>query len=113
MKKLFILSVFLGLWVAVSAQKKDYRSAIIAFYNLENLYDTVNNSLTNDEEFLPKGVRNYNSAIYWDKLGRLATVIAEIGVEFNPDGPAILGVAEVENDTVLKDLVQQKLIAKR
>lgn len=113
MKKISTLSLLLVLNIALFAQKKDYRSVIIGFYNLENLYDTVNNTRTNDEEFLPKGVRNYNTPIYFDKLNKLATVISQIGVDINPDGPAILGVAEVENDTVLNDLVRQKLIEKR
>ncbi len=113
MKKIFTLICLLGLLTGNQAQKKEYRSAIIGFYNLENLYDTVNNSRTNDEEFLPGGVRNYNSAIYFDKLGKLATVISQMGAEVNPDGPAILGVAEIENDTVLHDLARQKLIEKR
>ena len=43
---------------SILAQKKDYKAAVIAFYNLENLYDTVDNTMTNDEEFLPDGVRN-------------------------------------------------------
>lgn len=98
---------------SVFAQKKDYKPVIISFYNLENLYDTVDNTMTNDEEFLPNGPRNYTTAIYMDKLNKLATVISQIGTEVNPDGPAILGVAEVENDTVLNDLVHQKLIEKR
>ncbi|HEX7847036.1 MAG TPA: endonuclease/exonuclease/phosphatase [Chitinophagaceae bacterium] len=113
MKKFFTTALLISLFVAATAQKKEYKSAIIAFYNLENLYDTVDNTLTNDEEFLPKGIRNYSSTIYFNKLNKLATVISEIGVDVNPDGPALLGVAEVENDTVLNDLVKQKLIEKR
>lgn len=96
-----------------SLKKKDFKPAVIAFYNLENLYDTVDNTMTNDEEFLPNGPRNYNTAIYLDKLGKLATVISQIGTEINEDGVALLGVAEVENDTVLKDLIHTKLIEKR
>jgi predicted extracellular nuclease len=98
---------------SVFAQKKDYKPIIISFYNLENLFDTLDNTMINDEEFLPNGPRNYNGRIYFDKLNKLATVISEIGTEINPDGPAILGVAEVENDTVLNDLVHNKLIEKR
>lgn len=113
MKKAIGIVFFSILYVTVVAQKKDYKAAVIAFYNLENLYDTVDNTMTNDEEFLPSGVRNYNSSIYFDKLGKLSTVISQIGVEISPDGPAILGVAEVENDTVLNDLVKHPLIAKR
>lgn len=95
------------------SQKKDYKTAVIAFYNLENFYDTVNNTMVNDEEFLPTGARNYNTAVYMDKVTKLATVISEMGTEINLDGPAVLGVAEVENDTVLNDLIHHKLIAKR
>jgi predicted extracellular nuclease len=111
-KKLFAASLlFISLQAA--AQKKDYRPLVIGFYNLENLFDTLDNTSINDEEFLPSGPRNYNSAIYYDKLERLSTVISQIGTEISPDGPALLGVAEVENDTVLQDLVKQKLIASR
>lgn len=62
---------------------------------------------------MPIGVRNYNTPVYLDKLNKLATVISQIGKEVNADGPALLGVAEVENDTVLKDLVRHKLLEKR
>lgn len=113
MKKALIVFSLLISFYHVSAQKKEYKSAVIAFYNLENLYDTVNNTLTNDEEFLPAGDRNYGTEIYLNKLNKLAKVISEIGTGLNPDGPALLGVAEVENDTVLKDLIRQPLIAKR
>ena len=56
------LSVILILYaIAASAQKKDYKPVIISFYNLENLYDTVDNPITNDEEFLPNGIRNQST----------------------------------------------------
>lgn len=113
MKRLIVTGLLLVSPFLLFAQKKNYKPVVIAFYNLENLYDTVDNTMTNDEEFLPKGDRNYNTSIYFDKLGKLATVISQIGTEINADGPAILGVAEVENDTVLHDLVKQKLIEKR
>jgi len=113
MKKAFTISLLLVCCVVVSAQKKDFKSAIIGFYNLENFYDTVDNPMVNDEEFLPNGPRNYNAVIYLDKVNKLATVISQIGIDINPDGLALLGVAEVENDTVLNDLVHNKLIAKR
>lgn len=113
MKKYFGITLLTFLSVSLFAQKTEYKAAVVAFYNLENLYDTVDNPIKNDEEFLPTGVRNYNSKIYFDKLGKLATVISQIGTDISPDGPAILGVAEVENDTVLKDLIKEPLIAKR
>lgn len=113
MSRLSIVFFLMLISVSVNAQKKEYKSAVIAFYNLENLYDTVNNTMTNDEEFLPQGARNYGTEIYYNKLDKLAGVIAQIGTELNPDGPALLGVAEIENDTVLNDLIRRKAIEKR
>ncbi len=95
------------------AQKSNYHPALIGFYNLENLYDTVDNPLVSDEEFLPGGERHYNTRIFLDKLGRLSTVIVQMGTDINPDGLAILGVAEVENDTVLRLLVTHPNIKSR
>ena len=113
MKKYLLLLPLFFLFVTCQAQKKQYKSAIIGFYNLENLFDTINNTLINDEEFLPSGIRNYNTAIYRDKLTKLASVIAQMGTAYTPDGPAILGVAEIENDTVLNDLIKETQLKKR
>lgn len=113
MKKMILTGLVFLLAVLSQAQKNNFKSAIVGFYNLENFYDTVDNPLVNDEEFLPGSIRNYNTAIYLDKVDKLAKVISEIGVEMNPDGPAILGVSEIENDTVLRDLTRHPLLAKR
>lgn len=113
MKKYLLLLPLFFLFVTCQAQKKQYKSAIIGFYNLENLFDTIDNTLINDEEFLPSGIRNYNTAIYRDKLTKLASVIAQMGTAYTPDGPAILGVAEIENDTVLNDLIKETQLKKR
>lgn len=113
MKKIYLLTLHVFLTFLASGQKNDYKPMVVSFYNLENFYDTIDNPIVNDEEFLPSGPRNYNSPIFWDKVNKLATVISQIGIEINPDGPAILGVAEIENDTVLNDLVRHKLIEKR
>ena len=91
MKKAFAICLLLVCSVTVLAQKKDYKPIVISFYNLENFYDTLDNTMINDEEFLPDGPRNYNSSIYLDKLNKLATVISQMGTEMNPDGPAITG----------------------
>lgn len=91
--------------VNVFPQAQKYRAALVGFYNLENFYDTINNPVKDDEEFLPNSERHYNSRIYADKVSRLADVISQMGTDINPDGMALLGVAEIENDTVLTDLV--------
>lgn len=115
-KYLILLLTLFGFCRLLEAQQngnQQYKIAIIGFYNLENLYDTLDNPMVNDEEFLPSGPKNYTGAIYWDKIKKLATVISQMGTDQNPDGPALLGVAEVENDTVLNDLVRHKLLEKR
>jgi hypothetical protein len=119
MKKILIL-ILAFVWVQSNAQDKqkiNYKVAIVAFYNLENFYDTINDPLVDDEEFLPTGARNYNSEIYLNKVGKLASVISKIGTDDDkipcPDGPAFMGVAEVENDNVLNDLVNHPLIKDR
>ncbi|MBU6157794.1 MAG: endonuclease/exonuclease/phosphatase [Bacteroidetes bacterium] len=117
MKRLFwrllILVSISPILSTAQQNKKNYKISIIGFYNLENLYDTIDNPMVDDNEFIPTGPKKYNGEVYFDKLQKLATVIAEMGADKTPDGPAILGVAEVENDTVLSDLVKQPLIAKR
>lgn len=74
----------------------------MVFYNLENLYDPHNDSLTNDEEFTPEGAKHWNYTRYITKLQYLGkTLLAAGGWE-----PAeIIGVCEVENRNVLLKLI--------
>ncbi len=116
MKKI-LFSLLILVSVSSFSQNKNYKVAIVAFYNLENFYDTLDDPKIDDEEFLPTGPRNYNGKIYWDKVGKLASVIKQIGTDDDkipcPDGPAFLGVAEVENENVLTDLVNHPSIKNR
>lgn len=90
-----------------------YKVSVVGFYNLENLFDTLNTEGVSDSEFTPDGPKKYNGKIYADKLTKLATVISEMATEVTPDGPALLGVSEIENRSVLEDLARQPLLAKR
>lgn len=96
-----------------SAFAQQVRIGAIGFYNVENLFDTVDDPDIFDEEFTPTGTRLWTENIYREKLDHLSRVIAELGVELTPDGLAILGVAEVENRKVLEDLVQQPALQAR
>src|SRR4029078_7470777 len=98
--------------VNVKAQEK-LTVACLAFYNLENLFDTIDSPDTDDKEFTPNGPNVYNSHVYYDKLSHLARVISELGTDFTPDGAAIIGASEIENITVLQDLVKQPALVKR
>ncbi len=90
-----------------------YFVACIAFYNVENLFDTINNPDKRDDDFTPEGEYKWNTAKYFEKLENLSRVIADIGTEVTPSGPAVLGLAEVENEAVLKDLANMPLIRDR
>jgi len=106
------LIAFTGLIPGIAQQKNgtDYKVACVGFYNLENLFDTEDDSLINDSEFLPTGKKLYTQEVYKDKLKNLSDVISQLARDITPDGVAILGVAEIENKKVLEDLVvQQKL----
>lgn len=94
--------------MAVSAKKTagKVETAGIAFYNLENLFDTIpNNPEGRDEEYTPRGKREWDSKKYCNKIHNLAYAISQMTTASTPDGPAIIGVAEVENRAVLDDLV--------
>ena len=76
----------------------------VVSWNIENLFDTHHDSLKNDREFLPDAMRHWNYSRYKKKLADIARVITAIG-EWNP--PALVGLCEVENDTVLRDLTRR------
>lgn len=93
--------------------KKQYQVAAIAFYNFENLFDTLNDPYVFDEEFTPSGANNYTQAVYHQKLHNLAIVLQQLGDKLTPDGPALIGCAEIENAGVLEDLIQQPELKER
>lgn len=92
----------------------------IAFYNLENLFDTIHDVIMdtvdgvpvkiadkNDYEFLPDGTNHWNSMKYWGKQKNMAYALSQLAIDVQPNGPAIIGVSEIENRRVLEDLVNQ------
>ena len=85
--------------------QKKYLARTIAFYNLENLFDTINDPKTLDDEYTPEGKDHWTSKKYHIKLQHLAKVIADIGRKETHVPPVIVGVAEVENAQVMKDLI--------
>ena len=114
MKKSLLFRVFLCITLFTNAQSKSKQYAIrtIAFYNVENLFDTINNPLKNDEASPIMKLKTNKSKVYWDKIDKIASVISQIGFEKTKTGPAIIGLAEIENKAVLEDLVKSKFLAK-
>ncbi|MEO8233983.1 MAG: endonuclease/exonuclease/phosphatase family protein [Flavobacterium sp.] len=106
-RNFFTLLLFLSLTISASAQTKKFAVHTVAFYNFENLFDTINDSRINDEEWLPNGAQNWTSKKYKQKIHNLARVINEIGTGGeNKNSPTFVGGAEIENRGVLEDLIK-------
>ena len=96
-----------------AAQGKRYQTFGVAFYNLENLFDTLNNNGKYDLEFSPEGKNRWDGKKYKSKLKNMSYAISQMTTKLTPMGPALLGVSEIENKSVLEDLVRQDAIKDR
>jgi endonuclease/exonuclease/phosphatase family metal-dependent hydrolase len=105
MKLNFFVLFFFCAVLSVEAQT----SFRVMFYNVENLFDTEDEPNKNDDEFTPRGFRSWTNKRYYAKLNNLAKVITSVG---QWDTPALIGLCEVENDKVLKDLTSYSLLKK-
>ena len=104
---------FIGLLISNMAQsQKEDRFSIrtIAFYNVENLFDTVNDSLFFDDEMTPDGNYNWTLERYRIKITHIAEVISKIGQSITQTCPDIVGLCEVENLNVIKDLINHPFL---
>lgn len=91
-----LIAVFLP---AAEPRAGEYgRTLKLAFYNVENLFDTVPNAAGTDAEFTPSGGRRWNSERYFHKLRQLARVLDTLRAD-------LVGLAEVENEVALRDLL--------
>lgn len=105
----FISSTFL---IGQSDSKKNFLVNTIAFYNVENLFDTINDPKTWDDDRTPKGRDRWTSVIYEKKLKNIAKVIAEIGFDLTNQAPSVIGLCEIENRRVLEDLIKTESLIK-
>ena len=105
MKKIAFPGVLLLLaFTLFFCNKPEINNFTIAFYNVENLFDTINDEGVRDGDFTPESKINWNNEKYLRKLESIAKVITTIGKD---DLPAIVGMAEIENSGVLKDLIDK------
>jgi predicted extracellular nuclease len=102
-----LIPITLFILGSIESPKKE-RTAGIVFYNVENLFDTLNNGSTNDNEFLPSAEKNWNSERYFRKLNMLGEVLSST----SQDLPVFIGLAEVENRKVIEDLASVKSLSK-
>ena len=93
-----LLQIFFFMAVLLSSVQSEAQR--IAFWNVENFFDTRNDTLTNDDEFTPDGARHWNYQRFYRKRNALAKTIIAMGC------PAVVGLAEVENSWVLHELTK-------
>lgn len=103
-----ITSLLLGALSARSGNDAFCSPLRVMEWNVENLFDTLDDDGFRDEEFLPQGERQWTSHRYWRKLTDIAKVIAAISDEGGT--PDLIGLCEVENDSVLTTLTQRSAL---
>ena len=105
MRKLSIL-LLVALTAAISLRaQKQYGIYSVAFYNQENLFDTIHDEGKNDYDFLPSGSYHWNKMKYEHKLANMARALLDLGTDKLPGiGASVIGLAEVENSRVLDHL---------
>ncbi len=117
--KINLICCFLILITSGNAQNqsdkkaKKFKIHTLAFYNLENLFDTINDPTKLDEYSPIMALKANRKAAYNKKIKNMAKVISEIGRDVTNNSPAILGVCEVENRSVLEDLINDSLLIKK
>ena len=110
MKKLNYLIVILLFFAFINTnaqEKRKFKVHTVAFYNVENLFDTINNPNKFDEAS-PMMELNFNRGdVYKKKVRNMARVISEIGADVSKNTPVIIGLSEVENRQVIEDLANE------
>jgi hypothetical protein len=107
-----IIKLMFLVFITCGFQNQLYAMQVVAFYNCENFYDTTNQIIVNDEEFLPNSAKGYSASRYAQKTAQLGKVIFGLGQLGNKEGLALLGVAEIENQYVLEKVIQSNAIRK-
>ena len=101
-------ALIIFLFMSAGALQSIAQEFTVMFYNTENLFDTVDDSLTDDGEFLPGGERRWTYNRYWKKIDALSRVIASAG---GWETPFLVGLCEVENRNVVGDLSNRSVLA--
>ena len=108
-KLILLLIVFFIFNSCAPWRNMAHRNMTVAFYNVENLFDTKDEPGKKDEEFTPEGEKKWTNARYQAKIRDVSKVISSIN---EGDLPEIVGLAEVENKKVLNDLIHTGLLVR-
>ena len=96
----------------IKTNKQNKATTTIGFYNVENLFDTIDNPKTADDDFTTIGKKKWNRKKYHIKIKKLGSVISQLGLNRSKYPPAIVGLVEVENTKVVEDLVNSTHLRK-
>lgn len=107
MKKRVLFSLLTLLLLAAAFAQRPYKAM---FYNLENFFDTINDPEVLDDEFTPEGPKRWNAAKYHRKLANVERVLFDVAAT-DKLFPAVIGFSEVENRSVLEDIVSAPKLA--
>lgn len=99
--------------IELTQQQKKLALYGIAFYNLENLFDTVHAVGKNDYEFLPDGSYAWGGLKYHAKLKNMSTVLSMLCTDKIKAGASVIGISEIENRDVVEDLLRQPALCDR
>ena len=97
----------------ISQKEKKYRIHTVAFYNLENLFDTINDPTKYDEASPMMEIKANRSKIYKKKIRNMARVLSDIGSTVTHNSPALIGICETENVTVIEDLINDPILVEK
>ena len=105
----FVVVAVLAFFVcrSTSLRAEEVIVRCVAFYNLENVFDTIHDEGKNDYEYLPDGGMKWTKFKYDHKIQNMAYAIAQLGTDEDPRGAACVGVSEVENIGCLHDLCKE------
>ncbi|MCL2027487.1 MAG: endonuclease/exonuclease/phosphatase family protein [Bacteroidales bacterium] len=109
MKTLKYISLILALLLFAVGSSYSQTHTLL-FYNVENLYDTIDNPSVIDEDQTPEGKRLWNSQKYWEKIDRITEVYQRVA-QATGSFPILIGAAEIENIHVLRDLANSDRVA--
>jgi len=110
LKSLLVLFALICISNVSAQEEKRFKIHTVAFYNLENLFDTINDPLKFDEASPIMEMKANRSEVYKKKIKNMARVVANIGTDISKNAPAVIGVCEIENREVLVDLVNDPLL---
>jgi len=108
-----LLFILFGCLNGFAQQEGTFRVRTVAFYNVENLFDVTNDTLIHDDERTPDGRYGWTPERYDKKIEHIAKVISAIGAEAINTSPDLIGLCEVENQGVLKDLVNHPVLLQK